>query len=95
MIEVTFKGPTDFKGARWQARGFCGRVTISQDYALDGSKNALAAARAYAAKHLDGCRVVTMGESIHGGYVFVTEAAIGRAHNDLLEQIHGTEGGAQ
>jgi len=95
MIEVTFKGPTDFKGSRWQARGFCGRVTVAQDYAADGAENALAAARAYAEKHLDGCRVVPMGESIHGGYIFVTEAALGRAHNNLLEQIHGASGGAR
>ena len=49
-IEVKFLGPTNYRGARYNARAEAGTVTIEHDYSKSPEANAAEAARTLAEK---------------------------------------------
>jgi hypothetical protein len=76
-IVVRYIGPTNTRGARWKASAQAGSITIAQDFALDADANAIAVAKAFAAKFgwygnwYGGCPE----QRNQAAYVFVCDAA--------------------
>ena len=50
-IVVKYLGPTNYRGSRYKATASAGSVTLSYDYALNPTENALVAAQALADKY--------------------------------------------
>lgn len=83
MLTITYRGPTNTRGARMVCKGHQGQVTLAWDYAGSARDNAHAAVRAYLAKHDDegvarGTWVVAEDDA--SGWVAVRVGAMGDQH---------------
>ena len=68
-ITTTFKGPTDYRGARIIARADAGRITVPYNHGLSAAQNHQSAARRLAFKL--NWHGVWCGGGVKAGYVFV------------------------
>ena len=76
-IVVKFMGPTNYKPSRYKATCQAGSVTLSADYSLDATENAIAAAKVLAEK-VDWQGRYHLGylpETEKSSWVFVLEVA--------------------
>jgi hypothetical protein len=69
-IEVKYFGPTNNRGSRWKATAAAGSVSVSYDYSLNSTDNAVAAAKALVDKFEWGNVVLHGGQLANGNYVF-------------------------
>lgn len=71
MLTVTYRGPTNTRGARMECKGALGKVSVPWDHALNARGMAECAVHAYLAKHEEGARGTWLVAEGYGGWVAV------------------------